>query len=263
MTHTALTPSPALQARPQRHPHALHPRWQAWIGWAAAALLALISFRLWPGLDLQVSAAVYDPQRGFLWRDTAWVAALYQAIPWLGRITLLACLVATLWPRGAWCAGLAGRWRLRAQALLVVLLIGLWGVVNAGLKEFVGRPRPVAVQAFGGPHAFHEIGQSSNACQRNCSFVSGHAATGFAVMAVGLLGAPRVRRRWALLGLGAGALAGLGRMLQGGHFFSDIVFAGLAIGATCLLLRRLWVLQRWRRRRQHWQGAREPQPQAS
>jgi membrane-associated PAP2 superfamily phosphatase len=225
-----------------------HPRWQAPLAWALTLTLAILIFSLWPELDLRASAAVHQPAGGFLWSEALWVEALYLAIPWLGRAALLLCLLVACWPDGARRSGLLRPWRPRALAVVAVLLVGVWGVVNAGLKEHIGRPRPVAVQAFGGPHPFHALGQSSDACSRNCSFVSGHAATGFALMGFGLLGAPGVRRRWARLGLAAGSLVGLGRVLQGGHFLSDIVFAGLAIGGTCLLLRRLWLLWRWQRR---------------
>ena len=51
-----------------------------------------------------------------------------------------------------------------------------------------------------------------------------------------------------LIGVGAGLLVGAGRVLQGGHFLSDIVFAGLAMHGVCLLIRAGWVGWRWRRR---------------
>lgn len=54
-------------------------------------------------------------------------------------------------------------------------------------------------------------------------------------MAVGLLSAPAVRRRWTLiaLGTGTGFVIGAGRVLQGGHFASDIDFGALFIGLVC------------------------------
>ena len=266
MTATSCPPLPAPPESECRSPAPLRRGWRprrVWpLVWLLCALLATAIFVQWPQLDLWVSAAVHHPQSGFVWRDSPWVTALHVAIPWVGRIALLLCLAAALWPRQRLRPGLPSRWHRRSLTLLAVLLVGLWGAVNAGLKEWVGRPRPVAVQAFGGPHPFHTLGQSSPACQRNCSFVSGHAATGFVVMALGMAGTPRVRRRWALAGLGAGAVAGLGRILQGGHFFSDIVFAGLVIAAVCLLLRRLWVMWRWLRRRHARRARLQVAPQA-
>lgn len=213
--------------------------------WLVATLAALALFRLWPGLDLGVSAAAFDadgPSR-FPFGDAAPVQWLYLAVPWLGRCALLAGLVLAFGP------GASPRWRRRARALLLALVLGLWGVVNVGLKDHWGRPRPTEVSAFGGPHPFQSAGTVSPYCDKNCSFVSGHAATGFTLMAVGLFGAPATRRRWWWIGLAAGVLIGAGRVLQGGHFLSDVVFAGLAMQGVCLLIRAGWVGWRVRRPR--------------
>jgi lipid A 4'-phosphatase len=217
--------------------------WRDALRWLAATLAALALFRLWPGLDLGVSAAAFDADgpRRFPFGEAAPVQWLYLAVPWLGRCALLAALVL------AWRSGTPPRWRRRAQALLLALVLGLWGVVNIGLKDHWGRPRPTEVSAFGGPHPFQPAGRISAYCDTNCAFVSGHAATGFTLMAVGLLGAPATRRRWGWIGLVAGVLIGTGRVLQGGHFLSDIVFAGLAMQGVCLLVRAGWA--RWRRAR--------------
>lgn len=221
--------------------------------WLAATLAALALFRLWPGLDLAVSAAVFDADgpRRFPLGDMAPVQWLYLAVPWMGRCALLAGLALALWP------GTPPRWRRRAQVLLLALVLGLWGVVNVGLKDHWGRPRPTEVSTFGGPHPYQPAGRISAYCDTNCSFVSGHAATGFTLMAVGLLGGPATRRRWWCIGLAAGLLIGAGRVLQGGHFLSDIVFAGLAMQGVCLLLHAGWVGWRWQRRRVPIIGAHE------
>lgn len=212
--------------------------------WAACTLLALALFRLWPELDLRVSGAVFDADGAsrFPLGDTPLVRWVYLAVPWTGRFALLACLVLLFRIRTP------PRWRRCAQVMLLALVLGLWGVVNVGLKDHWGRPRPTEVSAFGGPHPFQSAGTISPYCGRNCSFVSGHAATGFTLIAVGLLGAPATRRRWWRIGVVAGVLVGAGRVLQGGHFLSDIVFAGLAMHGVCLLIRAGWVGWRWRQR---------------
>lgn len=205
--------------------------------WIVATGVALALFRGWPALDLAVTGALYDavgPVR-FPFGLAAPVQASYLVVPWFGRLALVGALVLMFWP------GTGPRWRHRAQGLLLALVLGLWGVVNVGLKDHWGRPRPTEVSAFGGPHPFQPAGTISPYCDRNCSFVSGHAATGFTLMAVGLFGAPATRRRWWWIGLAAGGLIGAGRVLQGGHFLSDIVFAGLAMQGVCLLIRAGWV----------------------
>ncbi len=217
--------------------------WLAWVG------LALLGFRLFPQWDAAVSGWFYRPDLpGRFWGESQPVVlAVYQAVPHVGRWATILGLVACLMPRRWFAAGWPQRWRARAPGLLAVLLLGLGFTVNWALKENVGRPRPVQIQAFGGEQPYRLVGEVSNGCARNCSFVSGHAATGFVWMAVGLGAAPAVRRRWYAVGALAGALVGAGRIVQGGHFLSDIVFAGLTLWGVSLLVRWLWV--RWRHRR--------------
>jgi len=40
-------------------------------------------------------------------------------------------------------------------------------------------------------------------------------------------------------------LIGLTRMLQGGHFLSDVVFSGWFIWLTYWLIRSVWIRWRW------------------
>ena len=141
-------------------------------------------------------------------------------------------------------------------ALALVLALGLGAVVHGVFKEHWGRPQPNETTAFAGALAFQPALHPSALCATNCSFVSGHAATGFVLMACGLFGTARTRRRWALIGLSAGLLIGLVRVAQGRHFASDIVFGALLIGLCGLLLREAWLRAlRWRRRRLHPAGA--------
>lgn len=235
MTSTASTPRPALRRR-QRE--ALH--------WAGALGAAIALFLLWPGLDLIVSGSVYGSADGPRFPYGAWapVQWAYRLIPVTGVSLTVFGLLAGLCP-ARWChRPWQLRWRRRAYGLALVLVFGSGLAVNAGLKEIWGRPRPVHVVEFGGSQPFRQINQPSALCQTNCSFVSGHAAAGFALMGLGLAAAPAARRRWWRVGMGAGALFGLGRVLQGGHFTSDIVFAGLVIWGVSLLLQQAWA--RWR-----------------
>ena len=68
-----------------------------------------------------------------------------------------------------------------------------------------------------------------------------------ALAAIGLLGTPARRRRWAHIGLAAGLVIGAGRVLQGGHFLSDILVAGLVMHGTGLAIRQFWAGRRLQR----------------
>lgn len=208
------------------------------LAWGVAGLV----FSLWPELDLWVSGLFNDGHGQWPWRAHWGVQAVYQAVPWLGRLALLvsAGLVWQAWRR----PGSRPAWQMRrALALLLALLLGVGGVVHAVFKEQWGRARPHEVQAFGGSKTFQPAWRPSNQCARNCSFVSGHASTGFVLMALGMMGSPQRRRFWWRTAWGAGGLIGGVRVMQGGHFLSDVVFAGLMIWSTCQIIRWVWLVR--------------------
>jgi lipid A 4'-phosphatase len=114
----------------------------------------------------------------------------------------------------------------------------------------------VQVSQFGGTQQFTAPLVPADQCQHNCSFVSGHATSGFILMAVGLMGSVATRRRWLWIGLAWGAVVSLARIAEGGHFLSDTLFAGLAVWASGWLIREAWIRhvalrrRRLRRRRE-------------
>ena len=133
--------------------------------------------------------------------------------------------------------------RARCAALvLLVLAIGPGLIVHSLLKDHWGRPRPAQIVDFGGSGHYVPPGVISDQCARNCSFVSGHASAGF-MIAAGALFWPHRRRRWLAAGLVAGSLIGAVRIVQGGHFLSDVIGAGLVVLGTVL------AVEAWARRR--------------
>jgi lipid A 4'-phosphatase len=126
----------------------------------------------------------------------------------------------------------------------LVAFLGNGLLVHEALKNQVGRPRPNQVQEMGGAVPFVPALQVSQSCARNCSFVSGHAAMGFGFIAFGMWASVQGRRRWMLTGLLMGSTIGLVRIVQGGHFLSDIVFAFLAMWGSVIVIRQVWL--RWR-----------------
>lgn len=213
-------------------------RWRdrEWRWWAAAVAAAAALTALWPALDLHLAASFRADGR-FPANDWPAVQAIYVAVPWVGRaLGLLALLLVLLrgWP--------APPWRRRWLLLGLATWLGVGVVVNGVLKEGWGRARPVAV--LSGEAVFTPALRPTAQCRSNCSFVSGHAATGFVWGAMGLFSGPARRRRWLITGWALGVGLGLLRMAQGAHFFSDVLYSGLAIWACNLLIRAVWL--RWR-----------------
>jgi len=215
-------------------------------GWLAVFAVVALVYGVWPTLDLRLADALHDPSSGFIGRDWGWVLASYHAVPWFGRLLLLGVLLCLWGPRTVRLV--SPRARRAATGLLVALLVGLTLVVNLTLKETWGRARPHQVSEFGGSRQYTPPLQPASQCQRNCSFTSGHAATGFALIGAGALAGARRRRHWWLLGTAAGAIIGAGRMLQGDHFLGDVLFSWLILWALAWLLRLVWLHLALRRR---------------
>lgn len=118
----------------------------------------------------------------------------------------------------------------------VALAPGL--LVNGVFKNFWGRARPRYLTEFGGSLDFSPAWVISDQCANNCSFVSGDAAMAFSLFALALC-LPSRRRIWPALAVFLGSVISLSRFVQGAHFASDVIFAGLITLATIFGLKAL------------------------
>ena len=125
----------------------------------------------------------------------------------------------------------------KALIFFIVIIIMAPGiVVNSLLKDHVGRPRPAHITEYGGTKVFQPPFVISDQCDKNCSFVSGHASFAFTFMAIGLLFRKRLRHIICTSGFIFGALVGFIRIFQGRHFFTDVVFAFFFTWLTITLI---------------------------
>lgn len=183
-----------------------------------------VVFTLWPSLDLKLSAAFYREDIGFTGDRSAFVLALYRGIPILSDAIILGLFIALF--AYAFQRDEHGTRRcIQVGYLITALALGPGLLIDVVLKDYWGRARPHKVVEFGGTASFTPALVPTNQCQANCSFVSGHASAGFFTVSLGFLGGAALRRRWTLIGLVLGGVAGFGRLAQGGHFLSDIVFS--------------------------------------
>jgi lipid A 4'-phosphatase len=211
--------------------------------YAALVAATLALFLLLPQVDLLVSGLFYTRGRGFVlasWPPVIWV---FGAVPWVAWGIVLVVAGAAMW------LFLVGRplWRFDRKALLFVAASTALGpglLANTVLKDHWGRARPSQIEAFGGLHHFTPAPLPAAECARNCSFVSGHAALGFSVAAFAFLLPPGPSRRRGIgIALAFGGIIGTVRIAQGGHFLSDVVYAGLLVFGTTALL-HWWIVDR-------------------
>jgi len=221
--------------------------------WAGLFLCAALYAKV-PQIDLAFSARYFVPEQGFVHAHAPFVRLLYDWTPPVGRAILAvlaifaaaAPLIARLAKRAGktqWADKCRGSWRHMAVIAVLCGVVGPGLLIEGVFKNTMGRPRPVQVVQFGGNQPFHGPFQPGDNPDAHRSFVSSHAATGFWLMSFGLTCGPVWRRRWLLVGVVTGGIIGLGRIMQGGHFLSDIIFAFYAVWVPCELIA---AFDRWR-----------------
>jgi len=149
---------------------------------------------------------------------------VFYALPMVGASVVVSITLRDL------ASGL--RWsheRIRISTIaLVTLAVGPGLLVNGPMKEFIGRPRPADTLLFGGDHPFVAAAAWSQACQHNCSFISGEASGIAWIICLLPLWPHRERLRlfWAMM-----VVVGMTDMLRvafGRHYLSDVVLGSLS-----------------------------------
>jgi lipid A 4'-phosphatase len=214
------------------------PMWIVWGLPVAAGAIAGAVFLAVPEIDLAAARAVHAPGTGFVGRRLGWVEALRQAfvVVYFGAIALCLAGLALTWrARGQWLSLGSRQWLFLAACLAA----GPGLVANLVFKNQWGRARPAQIVEFGGAKAFTPPLLIADQCRRNCSFVSGEAASTYVTFYAAAALVPQWSAALVIAGTLGGLAAGLVRMSQGAHFLSDVVFAGVFMALTVLMLRRL------------------------
>jgi membrane-associated PAP2 superfamily phosphatase len=214
------------------------------IALSVGALSALI-FGLFPKLDLQLAALFYDASTSAFGLKANRIAAIARdAAMWIAWAfaapAIVALLLKLIRPRR--------KLLISARAVAFILLtifLSAGLVTNLIFKSHWGRPRPVATTEFGGHLTFAPWWDPRGKCQRNCSFISGEAATAFWTYAPAALAPPQYRvaayAGATVFGLATGAL----RMAFGGHYATDVIFAGVVVFLIVWLVHGM--IYRWPR----------------
>lgn len=192
-----------------------------------ALLFILTSIIAVTRLDLLLEAYFYHPGEGWIHSEEYPWGFLYRygVLPSMAiGLSSIILLVAGFFSARAYV------YRKCAAFYLLLLLLGPGLLVNTCLKEHWGRPRPRQVTIFGGNCVFSEVWQPVERGKGNgMSFPSGHASVAFYLIAPYFVLRRSSPKRAALAltsGIGYGLLMGLARMVQGGHFPSDVLWAG-------------------------------------
>jgi len=203
------------------------------------AILALLTTLVLAfDLDNRVARHYYGGNGKWL-LDSNWlIQLLYNYGTWPAIVAVVACALNFL-------VGSARRKSIAAKHLglyaALVLILGPGLVVNALFKDHFGRPRPRNVLEFGGSQPFAELFHPRLGME-GASFPSGHASMGFLWFAFAVYYSGRNRRLALLftaLALTHGAVMGYGRVAQGAHWFSDVIWSA---GFVYLVS---WMIYNW------------------
>jgi membrane-associated PAP2 superfamily phosphatase len=213
------------------------------------AVVAGLAFGLFPSLDLAI-AGVFYPVRDaggnmFAWRISPTLLSIHDIALNAGFVLVAPAVIALV------AKLLLPRTRMLISGRAIVFLIstmllapGL--VTNVVLKDHWGRPRPIDVTQFGGDQHFVAWWDPRGDCPSNCSFVSGDVSTTAWTFAPAALAPPQYRALAYGAALALTVLMAAIRIMAGGHFPSDTIFAGVF---TVLIVWLAYaVIYRWRTR---------------
>ncbi len=205
------------------------------LGLPLLVLLALTLLFRASDLDMQAARYFYHAGEGWRFKDFWLWQLLYKRgmIPGvlIGVIGLGGLLL------GLKLSQLRRKWRVYLL-LLLLLAIGPGLLVNSIFKDHWGRTRPKHVIEFGGHLPFLKVWERGEPGASK-SFPSGHASIGFYLMAPYFVWRKRRKKLAAGFLIGGtlyGALMGAGRLAQGGHFPSDVLWAWGMVYLSGLLL---------------------------
>lgn len=195
-------------------------------------LLAAITLYLSPVLDQKLAILPYNFSNHTFYGETHWwVKVIYYGVNVSTVLLITLPLIALFCSRKATAAH-----KLVVRRMVVIsylsLAIGPGLLVNTLFKENWGRARPYQVIRDGHPFSFPWQPHFSRPADN--SFPSGHVSIG-AFIGVPFLVSRRRKLGVALCGLGFVSV-GIARWLQGGHYFSDIVFAAIIVWLITLLV---------------------------
>lgn len=219
------------------------------IALAVAAITGLV-FGLYPQLDLAVARYFHGfaDNNNNMFAIRIYPLAMWarDAGLWVGTILIAPAVGALVFKL------LLPRRRLLISGRAIVFLMATMALgpgllVNAILKDHWHRPRPIDVQQFGGAEHFMPWWDPRGDCPNNCAFVSGDVSGAVWTLAPAALAPPQ----WRALAYGASLALGAGmaavRVMAGGHFVSDVIFAGVFTFLIVWLMHGL--IYRWPRTR--------------
>jgi membrane-associated PAP2 superfamily phosphatase len=217
-----------------------HPACRPWAALPLVIVAGLLGLDR-TGIDLAIAAWIYDPaSHAFPLRTTF----LFETIlhHWTKYVVIsIACLA---WAGYFLTYAVPALCALRRELLFLGLGLALAPAAVSALKLISDRHCPWDVAEFGGFAPYLPLLEAAPAglAPGHC-FPAGHATTGFCLMAFYFAGRSARKPVLAWSGLAVGLAAGLGlgfgRMMQGAHFLSHVLWSGVLCWLVLVALNAL------------------------
>ncbi len=202
--------------------------------WVSILGIICLIFFFFPKLDIQISKMFYTQELGFLYAQNALAKIVFALVPLLTYTAAIIYLPALLYQYFV-----NKKISKIILYLIVTLILGPGLIVNTLLKDNFGRARPKNIVEFGGASTFNSILLISKECKTNCSFSSGHAAAAYYFTSFSFILPRRYSTIVFNIAMVFGTLVGFVRIIQGGHFASDVFFSCLVVLAVNYVCHRL------------------------
>ena len=182
-----------------------------------------IIFFIFPTIDISVSGIFYKGSGSFFANSFDWNVYLLRDIllPIIVLVVLLIPIIGIVY----WIITKKNFLSLTLNNLAYLFLssfLSLGLVVNVILKNLWGRVRPNDTILFGGDQPFSIPWLKVSHCDHNCSFVSGDVSAYTLLLALILVFSKPQFNKFAYLLI---ILIGITRIMEGGHFFSDVIMS--------------------------------------
>lgn len=203
--------------------------------WLIPTVLMLLLAPFTPWIDLAVTGVFYTPDPLGIDRFSsgAFVEFMFNYGIYPAWIVTVLAGVMPLFSK---------KWRSPSLVWILTFAIGVGFITHLVLKDHWGRPRPKQVTEFGGPQEFRPFYSPNffHQPEPSKSFPCGHCGMGFVFFAAALVGRRLGNKliEWAgwIIAFGLGTLLSITRIMQGGHFTSDVLMSALILWLTALFV---------------------------
>lgn len=198
-----------------------------------ALIMLIVSCIFWfSNLDIYLQSLFFKQSEGWFLKDYFLFDGIYKYGPYLSFLNFFAAIILLLL---SYFIDYFKKYRKSLIFIILFLTIGSGLIVNCLFKDHWGRPRPRELIQFGGEYRFihHWV---MGPIRKNSSFPSGHASTAFFMIFPYFINREKKALLTLIPGILYGLMMGIIRMAQGGHFASDVIYAGFFMYLTGLLI---------------------------